>query len=255
MVRAAWIVVAGCGRIDFASQSAPPIDAIAAVDAVTGHDEDGDGIPDVIDPCPHIAGDTADADGDGVGDACDPNPSTPTESWIAFYTMQPGDQPFDDISAFTQKADSLHLAGSVSPLRITRSLGSIRFDLGYDINALFGTGQHQVAAGIDNAATAEYYFGEINQQMAGNDVAIVSYDITNGYKLLGSMTFPGMHPGSGSFRLDASAMNGHKLVTGWVGEPYTATAPTPAFSGGGDIRIALNGLDMDVRYVALIATQ
>ena len=67
-VRSAWVVVllAACGRFDF--------------DPLGGHDEDGDGIPDREDPCPHVPGDRSDRDGDGVGDACDPNPDVPRAS-------------------------------------------------------------------------------------------------------------------------------------------------------------------------------
>jgi hypothetical protein len=45
-------------------------------------DSDGDGIPDNVDNCPHVANpDQKDTDGDGVGDACDncPTVSNPTQ--------------------------------------------------------------------------------------------------------------------------------------------------------------------------------
>ena len=44
---------------------------------VIGHDEDGDGLPDFVDNCPHIANVTqANADADQAGDACDSFPTT-----------------------------------------------------------------------------------------------------------------------------------------------------------------------------------
>src|SRR5689334_11034432 len=81
------------------------LDAPADVLSAT-HDEDGDGLPDLIDKCPQIAGTNADMDGDGVGDACDPNPGSATEHFLLFATMQPGTSPFD-ANDWTQKADSL----------------------------------------------------------------------------------------------------------------------------------------------------
>src|SRR3954469_6407472 len=97
------VIAGGCGRFDF---HALP-DAAAPPDTLALHDEDGDGIADIDDPCPHVAGDRADRDGDGVGDACDPNPDVPSEHWLVFATMQPGDQPFDDATQFDQKPDAL----------------------------------------------------------------------------------------------------------------------------------------------------
>ncbi len=60
-----------------------------ATGCVAGHDEDGDGVDDCADNCPHIANaDQADTDGDGVGDACDPHMAMPIDK-IAFF------DPFD----------------------------------------------------------------------------------------------------------------------------------------------------------------
>ena len=97
------VLVGACGRVDFqllgaardarvgdgSIGDAPPGDGPAA-DAFlciggTTHDEDGDGIRDFCDVCPHIADpDQADTDGDRVGDACDPEPTNPRQSIIVF---------------------------------------------------------------------------------------------------------------------------------------------------------------------------
>lgn len=96
-----WI--AGCGRLGFASEQAEDaaradavtIDAPASTTCVTprGHDEDGDGVDDACDGCPHIADpEQPDADGDGVDDACDPNPLSARESiteFDPFTTLDP----------------------------------------------------------------------------------------------------------------------------------------------------------------------
>ncbi len=83
MYRIAVLVVAACGRLDFAveanhgSGSDASIDAaIAACANAVGHDEDGDGVDDACDGCPHVFDpDQLDSDGDGVDDVCDPRPT------------------------------------------------------------------------------------------------------------------------------------------------------------------------------------
>jgi len=251
------IALAGCGRYHFAQLpgDGAPDAAIDTVDAVTGHDEDGDGIPDSIDPCPHIAGDSTDSDGDGVGDACDPSPTLARDHWLVFSTMQPGDQPFDDASMFEQKPDSLHFVGDLAPI-MTHTFGTVRIDLGFTINGLTGALQHQVAAGVDDSLATVYYFGELNDNAGGTDVAVVSYDMANGYITYDPQTFPSFHTGDGTLRLDAVAGGSpmHTLQAGWVGEAYTSTSPTPGYAGGTVLRLALNGVDIDLRYLALISS-
>ena len=81
------LISSGCDRAfglhrgDTADAPEPDV----ALDA-KGHDDDGDGFDDAIDPCPADHGDTADADGDGVGNLCDPS-STPRDHAILFDTF------------------------------------------------------------------------------------------------------------------------------------------------------------------------
>ena len=51
------------------------------------HDEDGDTIGDVCDPCPHVNGDKTDTDREGVGDACDPQPTIAKQKILIFVPM------------------------------------------------------------------------------------------------------------------------------------------------------------------------
>ncbi|MDB4957479.1 MAG: hypothetical protein JWO36_5048 [Myxococcales bacterium] len=241
-VVSACLVVAGCGRFDF--DELPP-----------EHDEDGDGIPDVSDPCPHVAGGYADRDGDGVGDACDPNPDVPTESFRVFATLMPGDNPFTDAAAFEQQADAVHFSGDTAGMSLEGTLATARIDIGFDILALVGSGQHQVASGIISAVPT-YYFVELNESGPLRDVGVISYDTTNGYQFLGQVDHPGMHPGSGVLRCDAVARapQTFTVLAGWTDELYTATGPTPEYAGGTSIRFAVNGLDIAIRYVVVIET-
>ena len=78
------MALAACGRLDFGTvPDAPPTTARCA--GAVDHDEDGDGIDDACDGCPHIYDpEQIDSDGDGVDDVCDPNPTIATESIALF---------------------------------------------------------------------------------------------------------------------------------------------------------------------------
>ncbi len=93
-------LVFGLEPPEAARDGAVAVDAVAAGDAAGcgTHDEDGDGVADGCDNCPHVRNaeqlDQLDGDGggDGVGDACDPQPTQPGDRLLrfaAFDTMPP----------------------------------------------------------------------------------------------------------------------------------------------------------------------
>src|SRR2546430_4558295 len=80
-----------------------------------GHDEDGDGIDDACDGCPHLADpDQLDGDGDGVGDACDPQPTVAREQVMDFDPFTVLRLDWTLTAGVTLGGDALHLAGAVS---------------------------------------------------------------------------------------------------------------------------------------------
>ncbi|HUS30893.1 MAG TPA: thrombospondin type 3 repeat-containing protein, partial [Kofleriaceae bacterium] len=86
---AVWLIASACGRLSFDASSDGSITGDRPIDArpctPVGHDEDGDGIDDACDVCPHIA-DAAqlDSDGDSVGDVCDPEPTVGRQQLVMF---------------------------------------------------------------------------------------------------------------------------------------------------------------------------
>ncbi len=242
-------MLAGCGRFGFDGE--PEIDAPPMDVASIGHDEDGDGIGDGIDLCPHVAGDGADGDGDGVGDACDPAPASGGDRIRMFSTLAAGDHPFRELGPLVQEADGLRFTGVTLDLDIEMPLSNGRFELGFEILGRVGMGQHQIASGVQSADP--YYFVELNENFGAMNVAITSYDGINGYVNHDRVMTAGVHPGVGLLRYDTStAPQQFRAVVGWVGELYTVSASTPGFTGGTVLRVVVNGLDVVLRYIVII---
>jgi hypothetical protein len=175
---------------------------------------------------------------------------------MVFSALTPGDHPFRSLAGFVQEDDALHFAGTSTTLWIDRAVTNVRFELGFDIRAVVGTGQHQIASGVD-AGVDPFYFVELNESVGGTtrDCAVVSYDAVNGYTSLDSAMHLGMHPGRGVFRYDASVTGGQQgIFAGWIGEMYQASAATPTYAGAPATRIVFNGLDIALLYFVVIVT-
>jgi hypothetical protein len=246
---AGLLALAACGRIGFGER---PTDAVP--DVPGGHDEDGDGLADAFDPCPFVAGTDADVDDDGVGDDCDPS-STTDHTLDLFSPLTPGTSPFDNITGWTQDPDGISIAVD-SALRITRPVANARVQIGFVIHALVGSGQHQLAVGVESPGV--FYFVELNENLPKRNVSVVSFDSTNGYIDLGMVMHAGMHAGTGILRMDATASpavaRAFGVRAGWIGELYDAAGSTPQYTGGSSLRWAINGVDVTITYVAIITS-
>ena len=240
------VLLVGCGRLDFATRA---IDA-ASDTAVGGHDEDGDGLPDAIDPCPWVAGDMADSDGDGLGDACDPDPDQ--HDTLVLFAPLTADLPVpfsDGIGSWTQRADTLYLNdGSVGDV-IAPVLDRSVIEVGFDIKSTPGMFQHQIAFGTTSTSTP-FYFVELNDNVGVHDVAVADYDGTQ-YTTLAQQDPGAMHAGVGLLRLTTDASPSFTIDAGWVGQMYHASAATPGYVPA-SAKLILNGLEIELRYIAVI---
>jgi hypothetical protein len=132
---------AGCGRFSFDATAGASDDAAggdgAGPDAPPcldpiGHDEDGDGVLDGCDGCPHLPDPLQlDGDGDGVGDACDPDPAS--QQQILFF------DPFiSDRAEWTFQTAPDFSGGFLAISTMTSWVGLIPFDPQQDLIWLAG---------------------------------------------------------------------------------------------------------------------
>jgi hypothetical protein len=182
-VRALGLVafVAACGRLGFGEQrasDATPIADSQRIDAPTGHDEDGDGIPDAFDNCPHVANaDQLDSDGDGVGDVCDPEPTIPRQH-IAFFDPLVGD-PFtlNDATLFASTGDALVADGTAGAavMVLPLTVGDDLIQVAGSIVALGDISGRQLSMTNGPDATGPYDYAELYQDDDEHYVALSHY--------------------------------------------------------------------------------
>jgi len=128
-----WLpLLALCGGCDLALG----LDLAGEADGgVLTHDEDGDGIDDAVDGCPHLAGSAPDdGDGDGIPAACDDDDArASTATFYALTTGLPGGaQPLQGL--VMQEADALVLGEeNVTVIALDRRPTTALVDIGFEV--------------------------------------------------------------------------------------------------------------------------
>ena len=253
MLRAVFLsAIAGCGRIAF--------DPVAL-----GHDEDGDGVRDIDDVCPHLADPTQDdGDGDGVGDACDPNPTVARETLALFATMMPGDQPLATVfteATFEQRDDSLELVG-LGPqgveahLEMPLVVADVRLAIGFDIlDRLDPSPQNQFALGLRGAVP--FYYVELNESFATPEYHLASITLWDGTGFSSGdarIHATLIHPGSVFFQTTQRVGTGVRFEVAWPDEPYVAEVTDAVYQGGTSLEININDLHVEIRWLVVITS-
>lgn len=162
----------GCGRLAF--------DAVQSASCVpVGHDEDGDGIDDGCDVCPHLADvDQLDDDGDRVGTACDPEPTIARQQIVVFDPFTEIGPAWTPIKGPVSDGDSLVMSGDYVEINRVIDAHSDRFEIGGEVTdtqlAAHGLKIHVVLPG-----GMRWYYCELFEDAAGLDVAL-TYTADNG---------------------------------------------------------------------------
>jgi hypothetical protein len=252
------LAVLACGcrfAFDDVTTDAPRVDTLD-IDVLLGHDEDGDGVIDSEDFCPHIA-DTlnADIDGDGVGDVCDREPALARQQWKLFAPMTaptlPGIAP--TAGAWTMNADDWSYVDAASQVQLIRDagpVGDVDAWVGIDVESL-GTGGIQAAI-ILNGTNVPYWYGELYDDTSGGARVSIAEFTGSTYTARTQMPYGGEFPlGPNDLYLSATVGGSHTLQVGSV----MTTFATPTHTAQRYMIFAFGHHNGRVRYLAIITSQ
>lgn len=270
-----WLAVvglaAGCGRFGFtfgddgdASDAAVDDAGIDSATCELIHDEDGDGLDDACDPCPHLAGTQADADGDGVGDACDPQPAVATQRIRFFDPFVSARSEWASLSNMQLEPDRLR-ASAVSPDtafgRLTLTSGELVIVTGGTVAVVFADTPHSIAVSFGfNSGGANYHYVQFYDD--GGPTRIVSVAKAEGasYPSIAGASYPGTLP-TGPWRMQisesVSAQHITFATTAGGQEQMTLEADTSmptALTAAGEVTFLIRNADVTLDFVLAIET-
>jgi len=248
------VVLVGC-RINF-----DLLGTDDAIDARPPHDEDGDGVLDSDDVCPHVPDPMqADFDGDRVGDVCDPQPSVPAETLVYF-------DPLVDRSGFTlvtglvtETGESLHVDATIDYLEMKRALpfqfGVI--EVAAEITDHPTVAQHQFTVSATDDILGPHHYVEVYE--SGTSAGYTAVSLSDGTTFTPVVQSPmtsGLHTGMFTLRLRAVPQpTTLQALARWEPtEMYTPGMNIPSYTGGAYVVIGALGVVFDLKYVVVIAT-
>ena len=255
MVRSAVVLLAwlaGCGRLGF-DASAPGGDA----PGVPGHDEDGDGIADTRDNCPHLPNsDQADGDGDRVGDVCDREPANPRQAILMFSPLT-GDDTQAQVGAgvWHETGDTmLHDEFPAAELDWNVPIATADVWVGFTILELSAAStQHQLIVHASTGVDTIRYYTELYDNGAPSPYVAVSWFNGSTFMLLAKTNLVSYPAGMVDFHLTTDTTT-PQFSLALVPVGATVSAATPQFMGSTQLRITVRNMKVEVRYAIVIAT-
>lgn len=246
--------LAGCGRVGFDPVGLDPGGADASAACVeAGHDEDGDGIDDACDTCPHLADPgQADRDADRVGDRCDPRPDLPGEHILFF-------DPFTELRADWSTRGVTPISDGESlfvdtrqrrtnfDLAITPALD--RIEIGLRVGAGFAGARQFGLRGVDLPG---WYYCELYDPDAAPKFGLTYTSGDGTYRALQSADLPGPIEHSAAI----VRMNHSRPTIGcevsWPELETLLESPTPGGLEATSINMAAVGVELWLDYFIVI---
>jgi hypothetical protein len=226
------------------------------------HDEDGDAIGDVCDPCPHVFGDGMDGDGDGVGDACDPDPVLAKHRLLFFDPFTSDRSEWQLSPGFVRNGETLRASsGTGTTAHLFVPSGNKRFVTGGTILAAFSGTPHQLSVFFGgNVAQTVYHYCQFHDAGAATGAIAIYRDNMGSYTNLASTTYSTVLPtGAFSMQIDesitAQQIRYEAKLGGVTYAPLMgSTSTAPVLAAGPEFKIYVNNADIGFDYVVVIET-
>ncbi len=268
LVAAIVLGACGCGRVGFTSASdSAGQDAAAFNDAALadglrlfGHDEDGDGLPDVVDNCPHIANVLqTNSDGDQAGDACDSFPTT--HNTLRFYSLVTADlnDPAAEINGTWIKGDDFWTANDPvnANLHIVGPTGTSEIFIGYNvISVLDAAANHELSVRAENTMLEAYYYGHYrSRDQTEASISNAFHDGAGNYESLANSSATGRlfatGPATLAVRFDTTAKEIRTRFVNASGS-YEVVSPATLLASMNHYHLDAVGVEVKVLYFAIV---